>query len=311
MLICGVALSLAACDKQPAGEPNGGNNISAVDYVIVSNGMTATADDAALAADETSGIARANVQLAGICGASIADTGNGQVITITYDSTTFCGGVMRSGGITITLNDSAGWRAKNGMITVNLLALQLTDPVTSEQFTLNGTFTVTNESGGLLSGLSNGAGPIIRRHQSLATVAVTFMGTTTNWSFDRTRSWSNLTVGTSKLLNVSQYTESLTGVECSGTNRYSQSFTNTIDTTLQTDTYVCPGASAALMEPYKGMISQTINGLTATIGYGYNEGGVYVGNYQSCPSALTYGYFITFVYTTTNQTGYVFWPYYL
>jgi hypothetical protein len=311
LLITGAVLGFTACEKS-SGVPAGANNIAGVDYVIVSNAVSATADDAALAADQTNGIARGGVQLTGICGGAMVDTANGQSITIYYDSTTACASVIRSGSIGIVLNGSTGWSTKGGMITVTLYSVGVNDPVTGQNYSLSGTFTILNESGGVLSSLNNGQTPVIRRHQSLNSIQVTNNGTTTGWGFDRTRLWTALTVGMSKLMNVAQYTEASNGIECSGTTRYNQAFNNFIDSTVQTDTYICPSLSAPLMEPYKGLITETVNGLSSTIAYGDNNAGTYVGRAESCSSGLTYGYFITFVYANnTTQTGYVFWPYHL
>jgi len=315
LMASGAALVLCSCGKEAGNVITpASNSTSATDYVIVSNAMNALADDAALSADQTNGIARGIIQLPGVCGSSAVDTSNGQTVTITYDSTTFCEGVIRSGSVSIALTTRNGWSTRGAVITVTIINLGVNDPMTNQQLTLNGSFTITNESGGLLAGLSTGPGPIIRRHQSLNSIQVTNSGTTTNWSFDRTRSWANLNINSTTVYNISEYSEASSGVECTGVNRFGQVFTSNIDTTIQADTYKCPLASGPLMEPYAGVVSHNVAGLVNTIAYGTNIQDTHTGTDQSCPSGGSsgnYGYFITYIEPTTNYIGYTFWAYYL
>ena len=118
----------------------------------------------------------------------IYDSAN-QVITIYYDGKTVVNGRTRSGSITIQL-PAVTWTTVAAQITITYNYLVCTRKSDGKTLTINGSKTITNISGGLVSTLSSSL-PDSVTHQIQTTAAglsVTFdNGQTFTWSTNRTR----------------------------------------------------------------------------------------------------------------------------
>jgi hypothetical protein len=92
-----------------------------------------------------------------ICDASIAvDTvSNPRTITITYNGTNCIGNRTRTGAIIISMAAGVHWKDAGAAITVTYQNLKITRVADNKSITINGSHTVTNESGGLLYNLPN------------------------------------------------------------------------------------------------------------------------------------------------------------
>jgi hypothetical protein len=119
----------------------------------------------------------------GICDATVTtDTANGQrQLVITYNGANCRGNRIRTGVITISIPIGTHWRDKGAVVTVNIDNLKITRVRDHKTITLNGTYTFTNVTGGLLRDLA-----------SLGTITHTIAasGLTVQFADSATRTWS-------------------------------------------------------------------------------------------------------------------------
>ena len=204
ILMASVTLTITGCTKENATD----DSISAKDAVSVANALNATDDDVSNAAGQVSSISgKTNgfIALSALCGATVTDTG-GQEITLSYNGTGTCEGVSRQGTVTIQLSGATHWKDQNAVLTVTITNLQITDIATAATYTLNGTYTITNETGGLVYNVfANGAaGPVAHRHQG--DLQITFPnGALRTWTIDRTRTYTRTA---SNFVNIELSSES-------------------------------------------------------------------------------------------------------
>lgn len=307
MLALGLILTFSSC-KKANDATVADDTVNGKDQVTMTNAMNATMDDASLAADQTQNLSRsANGGNAwqNICGSTVVDTGTNHTITITYDGTTECNGVTRSGTVTIALSGAAKWREAGATLTVTINNVVVTDEITGATYTIAGTHTITNENGGLVWDVLNGNsnGPVARRHQG--NTQITFADNSTRtWTFDRTRTWSSV----NGLVNVALSSEATDGIDVSGTNRYGETFTDKITTPIQADNQHCD--NLIRWRPYAGATLHSIKNRTVSILYGTDANGTSVGTSTYCPALSdSYGYYITYSNTKTNVTLHKFVSY--
>lgn len=305
-LMIGLVLSFSSCKKSSTASTED-DSVSATDNNTVTNASNLTANDAAAAADNESGLSRGYIW-GWICGTSDTST-SPQSITINYDGSTTCGGVTRSGSVTIALTYQNKWVDTGAIITVTISKLVVTDVITKNAYTINGTITITNVNGGYLGELLlNNSDVIVRRHTG--NMQVTFPNNLTKtWTFDRTFTWTAGTVGAeAAVFNWAWSTQASGGVESSGTNRYGVSFTNTIDSTIQINSYLCSGIP--LFQPWVGMYTHHVDNRTVSIQFGTDSNGNSVDNPADC-NLTGYGYFIRYQNSKTGANATLFWPYWL
>ncbi len=304
-LAIGTIISLNSCKKTESTVAD--DSVSAKDNATVSNAFNATTDDAESAAGQVqsfSGKTEGWWVSAVMCGVSVVDSGTpgNRLITITYDNTTTCNGVIRSGTVTVQNTSGIPWRDANSVLNITFNNLKVTDPVTLQSYTLNGTHTLTKETAGLawqvLYGIAPANTTVVRRNQGNLTV--TFPDNSQrSWTVDRTRSWSN--VGGPITVTVSS--EAAGGVDVTGTNRYGLAFSNTIVTPIAAN-----NQSGCTWRPYNGETVHTSVRRTTTVQYGCDRTGTHIGTASSCGNGNGYGVFIS--YTKANgNSGTIFNPY--
>ncbi len=295
------AMTLTSCKKASTAADN---SVSAQDVSNVSNAVNATSDDATSAAGQVKSYSgkteAAWWNSAVLCGATTVDTGSAgnHVITITYDGTSSCNGMIRSGSITVSNTTGVLWNTAGAELTVNYNNLKVTDIVSGNTYTISGTHTITNVTGGLawqvIAGLSPSGTTVTHRNQS-SNMSVTFPnGSQRTWTVDRTRSW-NIT-GT--VITVTVSSQASGNVSESGTNRFGDAFTNTITTPITAD-------NTCLWRPYAGEVTHQIGSATGTITYGTDPSGNHVGTPSYCGSYGTYGFYITYTNGSVNRTRFV------
>jgi hypothetical protein len=301
VLIASAGLALSSCKKPGTAIDD---SISAADANNVTNVMHSTSDDAASAAGQVSSykslssgsIALNNSNGNLLVGATITDTSSTGIV-ITYDAVTPCNGIVRSGTITVTNTGGIPWHLQNAELTVTY-NLTATDQITGYTYTLTGSHTILNETGGLAWQVAAGlaAGPVTHRIQS-SNMKITFPNNTQRtWTVDRTRSWSYA----NSVVTVSVYSENTGGVSESGTNRFGDAFSNTFVTTVT-------GNSTCLFRPYTGTWQHKVSTRTATVVFGTNALGTPVGTPSYCGAFGLYGFYIT--YTNGSRTLYKFISY--
>lgn len=289
MLIAVAALTLNSCKKENGTD----DSQSAKDATAMSNALNATSNDADLAAGQVSGISgktNGAIHLGALCNSAvISDTSStNKEITINYTGGFSCNGVIETGTVTVQLTSGNYWRDTGAVLTVTITNLQFVDVATGGTYTLSGAYTITNVNGGLLYDMFvNGAsGPIIRRHQTIASqpMTITFAnGSARTWTFDRTRTFSTY----NGLINVSLSTQAVNGVSMSGTNRYGENFEDILSSPIQ-----ATNNTGCLWKPWTGTWDHMIGNRTATIQFGTDINGNPVGTEGNCVNGE--GYFITY-----------------
>jgi len=277
---------------------------STKDVNSVNNAVNATADDAANAAGQVKSFSgKTNSgwwNSAVLCGASTVDTGTPghHLITITYDGTTVCNGVVRSGTVTVANNTGTPWSQMGAELTITITNLHVTDQVTGGSYTINGTHTITNETGGLAWEILAGTAPAnttVTHRNISSNMTVTFAdGSQREWTVDRTRRWSNV----SGYVTVSVYAEGAGNVTETGTNRYGESFTNKITSPIEACNQGCA------WRPHTGQWEHDIAGRSAVVAFGDNASGVHIGT-PTTPCGTNYGYYITYSNGTNTWPRFV------
>ncbi len=91
-----------------------------------------------------------------ICDATVTtDTANGlRQIIITYNGTNCWGNRTRTGVVVISIPVGVRWRDSGAVVTVSIQNLKITRIRDNKTITLNGTYTYTNVTGGLLKDLA-------------------------------------------------------------------------------------------------------------------------------------------------------------
>jgi len=296
----GAVITLNSCKKETSSAYD--DSVSAQDNATISNAANATADDAAAAAGQVksfSGKTEGWWNSAVLCGVSLVDSGTAgnRVITLTYDGTTTCNGVIRQGTVTITNSSGIPWNTSGSVLTVNINNLVITDPVTLGSFTVNGTHTLTKETNGLewrvIYGLDQNT-TVSRRNQG--SMEISFPnGTSRSWTVDRTRSWSSAVSGNVNTITVTVSTEAANNIDVTGTNRFGIGFTTAITTPISAN-----NNASCTWKPYTGTAIHKVANRTATIQYGTDFNGNHIGTATTCGD----GYYIT--YTNGNRTAYKF-----
>lgn len=296
-VILGAAITLNSCKKENTTTAD--DSVSAQDNATITRADDATTDDAAAAAGQVASFAGKTESpwwnTAVLCGVTLVDSGTAgnRTITITYDGTTDCNGVIRSGTVTIVNNSGIPWNLNGSVLNITYNALAITDPVSGNTYTINGTRTLTKETNGLawkvLAGLETNT-TVTRRNQG--NMSITFPGGgVRSWTVDRTRSWSSLVNGSVNTITVTVSTQADNNVDVTGTNRFGVTFTNSILTPIAAN-----NNAACYWKPYQGQTTHAVANRSANVLYGTNPAGVQIGNATTCGD----GYFIT--YTKANGT---------
>jgi hypothetical protein len=286
ILFLGVlALGLTGCRK----ENNTDNSAGAEDHSNIMLAADATIADATSAAGQVSGMAgktEGGIEL--ICGASSIDTGSGHKVIITYDNVTPCRGMIRGGSIAVSIISGPYWREAYAQLQIDLNNLSITNAVTGATYKINGSYTITNETGGLawriLAGLNQNTS-VQHRLQSSG-LAISFPnGSQGTWNIDRTVNYSSTVSGSNNIVTIAVSCENTGQKESWGTNRNGDSFiSNLINPLLSNNNLNCP------YKPYQGEYAQIVGGKSVDMLYGVDNNGDPLNNASSC----AYGYKITY-----------------
>ncbi|HLI92496.1 MAG TPA: hypothetical protein VKU83_02755, partial [Puia sp.] len=119
----------------------------------------------------------------GICDATVTtDTANGlRQLVITYNGLNCRGNRTRTGVVTISIPVGVRWRDSGAVVTVNIDNLKITRVRDNKTITLNGTYTFTNVTGGLLRDLAS---------RGTITHTITADSVTIQFADSATRVWS-------------------------------------------------------------------------------------------------------------------------
>lgn len=281
-----MVVSVSSCSKEQVID----NSISAEDHSNLMSATDATITDATGAAGQVKGLAGktqgSNFEL--MCGVLSADTGTGHSVTITYDNTTACKGMTRGGSISVSIISGPFWKDAYAQLRVVFNDLTFTNLATGAAYNINGTYTVTNETGGLawriVAGLDQNTS-VTHRVQS-SNMSITFPnGTTKLWNIDRTISYSSVAAGGNNVITLTASSENKDNEDSWGTDRNDQAFQSYLITPLMSNN--APGCNG---RPYQGEYSQQVGGKSVDILYGVDDNG----NPVNSPSTCAYGYKVTY-----------------
>lgn len=232
----------------------------------------------------------------GICDATVTtDTANGlRQLVITYNGANCRGNRTRTGVVTISIPVGTRWRDKGAVVTVNINNLKITRVRDNKTITLNGTYTFTNVSGGLLRDLASLG--TITHTIAASNVTIRFADSATRtWSVAKQRvfTYNNGVVMTTTGTH-SDGTNS--NVAVWGTNRYGNSFETLIVQPMvieQSCDWRLTGGETQTIRPE----------VTTTVTYGLDSNG----NPTSCPG--TGYYYYKAVWTVDGKTYTFIAPY--
>jgi hypothetical protein len=296
-----LSLTFSSCKK----ESKANDSTNTKDANGVSNAVDATSDDATALAGQVAGIAGKTTSGGWfmLCGSTVVDTGDGHTITVTYDGSTVCNGVKRTGTVVVTLAaGSTSWAQAGAVVNVAINNVKVIDATTGNSFTLNGNHTITNVTGGLAWTLwwNAPSGTIVKHRDQSSNMSVTFSdGTNATWNVDRTRTWS-LNNG---VITFSVSTDHNNGEDTWGTNRYGEQFNTNIATPISANNanIVC------YWRPFQGKYVYNVpsRSATASILFGTNSSGGSVGTPTNCAP----GYYLTYNLSNYNYTLNLYLPY--
>ncbi len=211
-----------------------------------------------------------------IVGATIDSVVGDKKVVITYNGNNVDGTRNRTGQITVQLTSGNHWRDANAVITITFTNFKVTRNATGKSLTFNGTHTVTNVSGGLVSTLTNGNSVT---HKIEGTMNVTFDdGTTRSWMITRQRIIGLTSTG-SVYVSISGFgtKDGLTNIVVQGTNRVGGVFYTIISTPVIFSSS-CSWTPISGVKVHKGIdreitvtfgVDQSGNAVTSTCPYGF------------------------------------------
>jgi hypothetical protein len=204
----------------------------------------------------------------------------GDTITysITYHGLNCNGRLYRTGNATVKRKVNVPWRQAGTTVTVQFINLITTKVNTGKSFTLNGTKTYENVSGGLLVDLVNGTTSSIV-HRVSGPMQITFDDNTTRtWNVARQRTFT-LSQG-HLLLTIDGFgtAGSYTNLVTWGTNRHGEAFYTKI-------TQSVVRSEACTWYPISGSITHEIpsDSKSVTLTFGYNDNNQHITN-GDCPT---------------------------
>ena len=303
---------IIACNKQSSSTNNNGDNSTqpntttaqvqtqADDESQVNTELNAAEDDinnslnssAAFNGVGTTGGGNILRIIYNLCDATVTtDTANGQrELIITYDGLGCAGRRTRTGVITISIPIGTHWKDKGAVVTVKIDNLKITRIADKKTIIINGAYTFTNVSGGLLRDLSSLG--TITHTVSADNLTIQFADSATRtWSIAKQRvfTYNNGVVMTTTGTH-SDGTNS--DIAVWGTNRFGNSFTTRIVQPLvveeDCDWRLTSGETLSIRKA-----------LTLDITYGLDSSG----NPTTCPGT---GYYYFKAVWTINGKTYTF-----
>ncbi|MDQ3844559.1 MAG: hypothetical protein M3342_11180 [Bacteroidota bacterium] len=256
--------------------------------------MAAQSDDEYQVAGETDAITNdinliieSNVSLSGrmqnptslICDAAItAEETNGlRKMTITYNGSDCAGSRTRSGTVVFSLPSGVYWKTAGAALTVDFQNVTITRQSDHKSITLNGTFTITNVSGGRLTDLLTQSSIIHTLNSNQ--LSITFSdGTQRTWQIARKREYT-YNSGLAITVTGTHTNGANTNIAEWGTNRFGIAFTTSITLPLVF-------RQDCNFRLTSGQVRHDRQGASATVTFGLNA----EGNAISCPGSGSYYY---------------------
>ena len=263
---------------------NASASFNGVGTTSVSNGVVTDGGNGGLTIDYS------------ICDATVTtDTANGlRQLIITYNGANCWGNRIRTGTVIISIPVGTHWRDKGAVVTVNIDTLKITRVRDHKTIILNGTYTFTNVSGGLLRDLATLG--TITHTISASNVTIQFADSATRtWSVAKQRvfTYNNGVV----ITTTGTHSDGTnTDVSVWGTNRYGNSFETLIVQPMVIEQSCDWRLTSGETETIRPAVTMTIT-------YGLDSSG----NPTSCPGSGWYYY--KAVWTVDGKTYTFIAPY--
>jgi hypothetical protein len=301
-------LTFSSCKKETTKVATADDSVSAIDNIAVSGAINNTSDVAASIAGNVykfqgAGEVAPNAEVLTrvhdlLCGITVTENGN--VKTITFDGSVECHGFVRSGSITEVLSGAPLWQDAGAMLTITWNHVRVTNVRTQEYYELDGSHTVTNETGGLawriLAGLDRNQ-TVTHRNQSASGINISFSnGMKAIWYVDRSRSWASAPLSGLNHITITTFSENTEKRDGWGVNRFGNEFTNSIASPILAD-----NNPDCMYEPYSGEFIHMVANRTTTIVFGTDATGKPIGTATECGL----GYFITYMFNGKTVTRFV------
>ncbi|HSZ71719.1 MAG TPA: hypothetical protein VK750_03515 [Cytophagaceae bacterium] len=266
------------------------------------NESDAGANDAETAVSSNSSTKRVSAGGSVVAGATIdSSNASGQKkIVITYDGSSNIGGRTRSGSITVQLTSGTHWSDQGAVMTLTYYNYKATRTSDNKSIIINGSETIRNTSGGLISTMTI-ADSRTRSIRS-SNLSITFdNGTQRTWSVAKKRTITTQVGGTYTIKTmgdtiVSGHGDASHHVSAWGTTRFGTQF-YTIITDSDPITW---NTANCVTAPTSGTIS--VEGLanTLTVNYGVDSNGNPV-----TTATCSYGIKLSWTVTGVTQTAVV------
>lgn len=187
MFIAAIAIGTQSCKKDSdEGTSGTGNNDAAQMQQVEDESAYAQESESAMN-DADNAMAYSGFGKGGfkIDGAVIDSFMIDKKIVITYNGNNGNGSRHRSGKISIQLTSGSHWRDQNAVVTVTFTNYTVKRNHSGKKITLNGTYTVTNMTGGSI--IFMGQGDSVW-HRTMGTMSISFDGSTQReWNVTRDR----------------------------------------------------------------------------------------------------------------------------
>jgi hypothetical protein len=187
MLVAAVAIGTQSCKKDSNEGTSGTGNDDATQ-------MQQAADESAYAQESESAMNDADNAMSysgfgkggfKIDGAVIDSFTVDKKLVITYSGNNGNGSRHRSGKISIQLTSGSHWRDQGAVVTITFTNYVVKNNSSGKKITLNGTYTVTNMTGGSIIFLGQGDSV---SHRTMGTMSISFDGSTQRqWTVTRDR----------------------------------------------------------------------------------------------------------------------------
>lgn len=164
VLMVTVLISFAACKKETATSTDTTDSASseltmhADEQSSISVGTDAVTNESILAAEGTASISgNALSVVPEMCDATITYDTSGSIrkITFTYTGSNCKGAFTRTGSVILSMAAGVYWKNAGAVLTITYENLKITRTSDNKSFTINGSHSITNVSGGLLMNLAS------------------------------------------------------------------------------------------------------------------------------------------------------------
>jgi hypothetical protein len=293
-----IFLSSCQKDKSSSNDTQSEATTQSDDEFMLSNEVDAVSADANLVLNSQQAFAGRGEEVQTlICDATVVvDTlSDPRTITITYNGTNCLGNRTRTGVVVISMPQNTRWKNAGATVTIAYQNLKITRTSDNKSITINGSKTMTNESGGLLINLPN-VNSITHLINSNG-LSVTFDNNTQrNWKVARKYVF---TYNNGVVLTISgTHTENgVNNIAEWGTNRFGGAFTTAISEPL----VIRQDCNARITA---GQVTHTTPNVTVNSTFGLDA----TGNPTSCPGSGSFYYKLTWTGPAGN-TRTVILPY--